>query len=159
MTQDSSCCGHDHGLVDHPLAPTHDHHHDGHAHHHGHSHEKKHEHHDHHGHDHKHGHACSHDHSHAAPSASEKAVVPADAKRLRLHIADMDCPTEEALIRRTMTGMPHVLGLDFDLLNRILTVHHYQQEPAEIHAKLKALGMSGTELAEGEKAAAPATPS
>ena len=159
MTQDTTCCGHNHQEKN------------DHGHEHSHKHEQKHEHkhkhkhsndhaHEHkHVHEHKHGHACSHDHGQDAVSNTVKAVVPTDAKRLRLHIADMDCPTEEALIRRTMTGMPNVLGLDFDLLNRILTVHHYQQDPAEIHTKLKALGMSGTELADGEIASAPATPS
>ncbi|MFZ6689156.1 heavy metal translocating P-type ATPase [Undibacterium sp. SXout11W] len=151
MTQKTACCGHDHDLPTHPLEQQ-DHH--DRAEHAGHDHAHPHE----HKHAHKHGHACSHDHDHGTAVASEKAVVPADAKRLRMHIADMDCPTEEALIRRSLTGMPHVLGLDFDLLNRILTVHHYQQDPAEIHTKLKDLGMSGTELAAGESASAPAAP-
>ena len=132
------------GDAHHEHAKIHDHGHD-----HGHTHK----------HDHQHAHACSHDHAHGAASVLQKAVVPADAKRMRLHIADMDCPTEEALIRRSLTGMPKVLGLDFDLLNRILTVHHYQQDPVEIHEKLKDLGMSGTELAAGETASAPAAPS
>ena len=155
----SQSCSHHHA---HEKKHNHTHAHDGDDHKHkatqdhGHKHksELRHE----HGHDHKHGHACNHDHVHGATSISEKAIVPADAKRLRLHIAEMDCPTEEALIRRSLTGMPHVLGLDFDLLNRILTVHHYQQEADEIHAKLKNLGMSGTELAAGASALAPATP-
>jgi len=147
MTQKTACCGHHNELPAQPLEQKDQHDHAGHDHPHLHQHQ------------HKHSHACSHDHTHAKVVASEKAVVPADAKRLRMHIADMDCPTEEALIRRSLTGMPHVLGLDFDLLNRILTVHHYQQDAAEIHAKLKDLGMSGTELAVGASGSAPAAPS
>jgi Cd2+/Zn2+-exporting ATPase len=85
-----------------------------------------------------------------AVAAEPQPDLPEDAQRLRLHIAQMDCPTEEALIRRSLSGLPDVLRLDFDLLNRILTVHHRQQNIADIHSKLKAVGMSGTPLDVGQ---------
>lgn len=174
MTEHASCCG-DHALspqVSPPPHPGHDHHAPhSHAHHqhehapqsacsHDHASHADHAAHKHathahvsaneqaHSHSHQHGHACSHDH---AGRVSEKAVVPADAKRLRLHILAMDCPTEEALIRKSLSALPNVLGLDFDLLNRILTVHHHQQDPAEVHTRLHALGMSGKELDAGSQ--------
>lgn len=115
--------------------------------------------HDHHNHGshHRHGHSCKQDHAHdaghahehhAGQSASKQSgSMPPGTQQFRLHIAAMDCPTEEALIRRVLTPLPQVLGLDFDLLNRILTVHHKEQEVAEIQQKLAAIGMQGQLLA------------
>lgn len=103
---------------------------------------------------------CGHGHQKCTAAAESVAAqepqpdLPEDAQRLRLHIAQMDCPTEEALIRRSLSGLPDVLRLDFDLLNRILTVHHRQQNIADIHSKLKAVGMSGTPLDVGQSHAA-----
>lgn len=52
------------------------------------------------------------------------------------HIAEMDCPVEEALIRKKLAGMPGVLVLEFNLMQRILKV---QYEPAALSAISKAL--------------------
>lgn len=43
----------------------------------------------------------------------------------RYRITDMDCPAEEAMIRSALKGRKEVLGLDFNLLERVLTVHHW----------------------------------
>ena len=40
------------------------------------------------------------------------------------HIENMDCPTEEALIRGKLGGVPGVVELDFNLMRRTLTVRH-----------------------------------
>jgi Cd2+/Zn2+-exporting ATPase len=42
----------------------------------------------------------------------------------RYYIAAMDCPTEEQIIRNGLKSHPAVERLDFDLINRILTVTH-----------------------------------
>ena len=52
------------------------------------------------------------------------------------HIAEMDCPVEEALIRKKLAGMPGVLALEFNLMQRILKV---QYEPAALSGVSKAL--------------------
>ena len=36
----------------------------------------------------------------------------------------MDCPTEEALIRRALTPVDGILSLEFNLLQRTLLVRH-----------------------------------
>ena len=36
----------------------------------------------------------------------------------------MDCPTEEALLRKKLSGMPGVAGMEFNLMQRVLTVTH-----------------------------------
>jgi Cd2+/Zn2+-exporting ATPase len=70
----------------------------------------------------------------AALAASESAAtaVPAGKEQLtQYRIANMCCPTEERLIRNRLEGMPGVASLDFNLMGRILGVHHslYHQEP------------------------------
>ena len=52
----------------------------------------------------------------------------------------MDCPTEEALIRGKLDGMPAVTGLAFNLMQRTLTVVHAPgAEPAVLDA-IRSLG-------------------
>ena len=36
-------------------------------------------------------------------------------------ILNMDCPTEEALIRKKLSSLPGITGLEFNLLQRVLT--------------------------------------
>ncbi|MCH8619330.1 cation-translocating P-type ATPase [Undibacterium sp. TS12] len=97
----------------------------------------------HHGHGHAHGaHVHKHEHHHAPAVAVP--VLPAHADKLRLKIEQMDCPTEEALIRKAISTQAGVLALEFDLLNRVLTVHHKEAEVTEIHRRLAATGMAGT---------------
>ena len=38
----------------------------------------------------------------------------------RYRIVDMDCPTEEGMIRSALQNRKEVLGLDFNLLERVL---------------------------------------
>jgi Cd2+/Zn2+-exporting ATPase len=77
------------------------------------------------------------------PDASETRIETiAGAKRLTLKIQNMDCPTEEKLIRLCLSSLPGVLALDFDLLNRILTVHHTLADTTIVFSKLKQIGMS-----------------
>jgi Cd2+/Zn2+-exporting ATPase len=45
-------------------------------------------------------------------------------KTLTLRIDQMDCPTEEALIRSKLDKMPGVSSLVFNLVNRRLTIKH-----------------------------------
>ncbi len=39
-------------------------------------------------------------------------------------IENMDCPTEEALIRGKLVGLAGVVGLEFNLMQRTLAVRH-----------------------------------
>jgi Cd2+/Zn2+-exporting ATPase len=86
-----------------------------------------------------------HDHSccdHAAPSAAKTEASPsADSGVLVLRIDKMDCPTEESLIRKKLDGMKGVDSLDFNLMQRRLTVRHQLSDPASIIAAVAALDM------------------
>ncbi len=65
---------------------------------------------------------------------------------LRLKIQKMDCPTEEVLIRKAVDGLPGIAGLEFDLINRILTVNHTLVDAGSINAALSSIGMAGIPL-------------
>jgi Cd2+/Zn2+-exporting ATPase len=69
----------------------------------------------------------------------------------QLHIENMDCPTEEALIRNKLKGFPGVTGLEFNLLQRILTISHNLPSLESVEVALKSVGMQvGTvELPDG----------
>lgn len=56
------------------------------------------------------------------------------------HIKEMDCPSEENLIRMKLEGVEHVKQLDFDLTNRELGVYH-TIENEEIAKSLEALNL------------------
>ena len=146
-----------------PMAAAHREAHD-HGHGHGHSHDHS------HGHAHGDGHRHDHGHAHgascaapAAPAAPEEAaaccgsahsVAPSapapkpDAKSLagstrqRYFIAGMDCPTEEGLLRRQLQGQTGVVALEFDLINRLLDVHHRLTDDGPLRAAIKAVGMT-----------------
>ena len=72
----------------------------------------------------------------------------------RLRIEQMDCPTEEALLRKKLGRMPTVHGLGFDLVHRVLTVDHDEAAAAHVVAAIRDLGMTPTPI--GPSAADPA---
>ncbi len=77
------------------------------------------------------------------PSVSVVASQNDNAEKvLNLLIAQMDCPTEEALIRHKLEKMPGVNSLDFNLMNRHLTVRHTIADTSVIVDAIKALGMT-----------------
>jgi Cd2+/Zn2+-exporting ATPase len=60
----------------------------------------------------------------------------------RIRIQQMDCPTEEKLIRDRLAATPGVMGLEFNLLQRLLTVQHVPGALPEVLAAIGELGMS-----------------
>ena len=65
----------------------------------------------------------------------------------RMRIEQMDCPTEEALIRKRLAGMPGVRGLEVDLVRRVLTVDHAPASGNAVAAAIRGLGMTPTDVA------------
>lgn len=57
-------------------------------------------------------------------------------------IEKMDCPTEEALLRKSLEGLPGVQRLDFNLMERTLKVEHSLSDPISITDAIAALGMA-----------------
>lgn len=57
------------------------------------------------------------------------------------HISQMDCPTEEQLIRKRLERVPGIEALQFNLLDRELSVHHTLPDDGPLLAALQELGM------------------
>ncbi|MFM0240151.1 heavy metal translocating P-type ATPase [Paraburkholderia phytofirmans] len=137
----------------------------------------------HHAHDHdhahvSHSHAPAHSHADAAccgTGAATAAAVAAPAPlppseaigsnmRTAIRIMQMDCPTEEALIRKKFSRMPHVRSMEFNLMQRVLTVVHAPEALDSILAALRSLDFTpeladaGPNAASGASAA-PRAPS
>ncbi|KVS14670.1 heavy metal translocating P-type ATPase [Burkholderia multivorans] len=123
-----------------------------HAHPHGHSHEHQ------HGHD--HGHDHDHEDSCCAPAASTLAPLPAAEAtaagnvRSAFRIMQMDCPTEETLIRKKLGGMGEVSALEFNLMQRMLTVEHVPGAQPAIERAIRTLGMTPEAASAGTPASA-----
>ncbi|PIA67282.1 heavy metal translocating P-type ATPase [Pseudomonas sediminis] len=89
-------------------------------------------------HEHAHGHA-GHDHDAHQQSVDEPLSGPLNT---RIRIEQMDCPTEERLIRDALGRLPGVAGLQFNLLQRVLTVSHDEGALAQVLPAIEALGFT-----------------
>ena len=63
------------------------------------------------------------------------------ASRLTYRIENMDCPTEEALIRDRLVKLQGVTGLEFNLMQRVLSVDHTLPSPEPVEKALASIGM------------------
>lgn len=141
----AGCGGHGHAHDTKGHGHDHDH---NHAHDHSHSHSHKHD----HSHDHAASTCCGHDHGTPAyAAAADASTLSAGPGQLlaRLRIGQMDCPTEETLIRKKLDGLDGVHALDFNLMQRVLTVVHAEGALDRIMAAIKSLDMVPEPLAEG----------
>ena len=87
---------------------------------------------------------CSNSCASTAPTraSSAQTSLPPGTQSLRLHIKAMDCPTEEGLLRRAFENHPDIVRLDFDLIGRVLTVHHRDAVEEEILQRVASTGMT-----------------
>jgi len=81
----------------------------------------------------------------------------AGAARASYRIENMDCPTEEALIRAKLAKLPGVTGLEFNLLQRMLTVSHELPTLEPVERALSAIGMQAVRTDAMSAPAAPTT--
>lgn len=83
----------------------------------------------------------------SAPASLDETLAPAlsaapeGGSVTRLRIAQMDCPTEEGLIRKKLGAMGEVHGLEFNLMQRLLTVAHRTGALPAVQAAIRDLGM------------------
>jgi len=98
---------------------------------------------------------CGQEHAHgdagpdpAAGGRPARVPLAPGEVRSRLRIGQMDCPTEETLIRRKLGAMPEVRALEFNLMQRTLTVVHPAGAEARIGTALRELGMTPEPLAD-----------
>ena len=92
-----------------------------------------------HEHDHDHDHA-GHEHGAAQSSFADEPLT--GAVNTRIRIEQMDCPTEERLIRDALGRLPGVAGLQFNLLQRVLTVSHDDGALAQVLPAIRGLGFT-----------------
>jgi len=106
-------------------------------------------------HDHKHDHAHGeHQHAHsccaskAAPAKVQlTAKASAGARLSRFRIQAMDCPTEQTLIQDKLGKLPGIEQLEFNLINRVLGVHHTLDGTTAIEQAIDSLGMKAEPMA------------
>ncbi|MGL4612954.1 MAG: heavy metal translocating P-type ATPase [Shewanella sp.] len=72
----------------------------------------------------------------------------ADSIKTSIRILQMDCPTEEALIRKKFSTMPSVKSMEFNLIQRVLTVNHHPDALDEVLAAIRSLDFE-PEIADG----------
>lgn len=73
-------------------------------------------------------------------------------KQTRFYIGKMDCATEEQIIRNRLRSIKGVDELEFDLMNRILSVKHRLDDDRAVLDALGSIGMQPQLLKEGESA-------
>ena len=98
--------------------------------------------------------ACSDDHDHddscgscCAPvslnlSGLTASETVAEGMRTPIRIMQMDCPVEENLIRKKLGNMAAVKSLEFNLMQRVLTVVHEPDALESVLEAIRSLGFS-----------------
>ncbi len=113
-------------------------------------HNNKHEHEHEHVHEHEHGHEHGHGHDHKSGHAHHESKegfrdlpsrqVVGNAVHTPIRIMQMDCPTEERLIRSRLENTAGVMTMSFNLMQRELLVVHQPQALDAILEAIKSLG-------------------
>jgi Cd2+/Zn2+-exporting ATPase len=80
---------------------------------------------------------------------AQRIDSPTDSVRTVLAIAKMDCPTEEVLIRDKLSRIESVVALDFNLMQRSLTVTHRQGALDTVLKVLIAIGFDAKVESDG----------
>ena len=90
----------------------------------------------------------------AGAMVQEAPPAPAATGRAVYRIENMDCPTEEALIRGKLSGLSGVAGLEFNLMQRTLAVSHSLPSLEPVEKALAGIGMRAARtdaVAEGKR--------
>lgn len=72
-------------------------------------------------------------------------------EQTRIRIMQMDCPVEEALIRKKLGAMKSVSGMEFNLMQRVLTVSYAPGALESVLNAIRALGFEPEPLHDGEQ--------
>lgn len=102
-----------------------------------------------------------HDHAQAPllESLDKSMLSKASATCAIYRIVNMDCPMEEALIRKRLGSMPGITEMEFNLMQRVLTVHHSLPNTESIEAALKSIDMHPEAVVQNAAAKPIAAPS
>lgn len=83
------------------------------------------------------------------------AAPSAESVRTLITVEEMDCPTEEAMIRGKLAGMAGIEGLEFNLIQRRLTLTHRPEALESALKALDAIGLEGVVESEAAERVAP----
>ncbi|RQW85487.1 MAG: heavy metal translocating P-type ATPase, partial [Geobacter sp.] len=114
---------------------------------------------------HNHDHDHEHDHEHGPCCAAQPASLDrlaaqekvAEGIRTAIRIMQMDCPIEETLIRSKLNRMSSVKSMEFNLLQRALTVVHDPDALDAILGAVRSLGFKPELASAGRSLSAAAT--
>ncbi|MDO5538366.1 MAG: heavy metal translocating P-type ATPase, partial [Desulfovibrionaceae bacterium] len=81
-------------------------------------------------------------HEEEAPELDYSSLGEASDTRAIYRIMNMDCPVEEALIRKKLATVPGITHLEFNLMQRVLTVEHTLPSTRPIEDALNAIDMA-----------------
>ena len=84
----------------------------------------------------------------SSPATPQPSTSSVGGNKAVFHIENMDCPTEEALIRKRLATVEGIAGLDFNLIQRKLVVSHNLDSLETIESALSSVGMKAV-LEEG----------
>lgn len=113
---------------------------------------------------HEHSHYHKHPHEHEGcctstvpiPVSANKSIlkkaVPQGSQRSQWYIAAMDCPVEENMIRKKLAGISEVHEMEFNLIQRVLTVIHAEKMHHLIVNAVAELNMKAVPVSAGEEA-------
>lgn len=85
--------------------------------------------------------SCKHESVHETPTTDlPESQIENGFQRTAIRIMQMDCPTEEGLIRKKFQHFDGVQSLEFNLIQRVLTVVHEPDTLPKIVSAIKELG-------------------
>ncbi len=94
--------------------------------------------------------------AHAQPEPASTDVKDSSHINSVFIITEMDCPTEEQLIRSKLSTLADISAVEFNLMRRQLTVSHAEPALATIVAALKSIGFNPQQHQNASSAAQPA---
>ncbi|HEY5936469.1 MAG TPA: heavy metal translocating P-type ATPase, partial [Kofleriaceae bacterium] len=87
----------------------------------------------------------------------QRLVDPKAIVTTRFHVAAMDCATEKEIIRNRLDKLAGIESVDFDLIDRVVTVRHQAGAEVRVEDALREIDMNPKRLGEAG-AATPASP-
>ena len=103
-------------------------------------------------------HGASHQHTPAELSQLPTATNDSRGMQTPIRIMQMDCPTEEGLLRKKLGEMPSVSDMQFNLMQRVLTVTHAPDQLDTVLTAIRSLGFTPELASEVAPTAEPIKP-
>ena len=63
-------------------------------------------------------------------------------KRTTIIVSELDCAAEQAVLQKRLSALPDVAFIEFDLMNRRLTVTHGLADEAVLQKAVRSVGMT-----------------